>query len=237
MVAFFVVTVILSFLTIDTAVQRMQLRKARRLAHKLAAVSRLGLDRRPLQGDEVPDDIYLHQSHAWARPVSGGRLEIGADALLAAIMGEPEAIEMMPIGTRVAAGSPVATLRRGRRKLTLRTPVGGVIDEVNLRTADTPATISADPYQQGWIYRIATDSPAAELKRMLFGSEAARFLNREITRLRDALAPLVARSHRVRATLQKSGSLLPDAATHLSDQAWTELVSGFFADGAEARPK
>ena len=91
MVALFVVAIMLCALTADYVVQRLALRAP---AYAL-------------------DDIFLDASHLWISPEPTGVARIGADDVVAVLLGRPWRIEWSPTG-QVKRGMPLAVVH-GRR--------------------------------------------------------------------------------------------------------------------------
>jgi glycine cleavage system H lipoate-binding protein len=229
MVALFVVFTILLFLTADLFVQRAALRRAaartgpaaRREAARPAA---LVVPLRPL-----PDGVFLAPSHAWAELLPSGRLEVGAGAMVAAVLGPPDALELLPPGSRVSRGAALATLRRGDRHVALRSPLDGVVEDINLEVADRPSRAVHGPHAGSWLYRIRPQRLGDALRGMLIGDEAAALLRRETARVRDAVLRASSPDSAVGLTLLDGGVPAEAMASLLDEDAWRQIADSVFA--------
>jgi hypothetical protein len=132
MVAILVLLTIIACLTIDYLAERAALRRAARGGLTLAAPLAAPLT----AGAEAP--AVVGPDHAW--------LELGADAVPAALLGGIESVATVPAGTAVHQGDTVAELRHGDRAIALQSPVDGVVTAVNPAAGREPA---------GWLVRLA----------------------------------------------------------------------------------
>ena len=228
MVALFAVFTILLFLTADLFVQRATQRRAAARAAPLArrdaaTPAPLFVPLRPL-----PDGVFLAPTHAWAELRSDGDLEVGAGAMVAAVLGPPDALELLPPGTAVARGAPLATLRRGDRHVALRSPVDGVVEDINLEVADRPSRAVRGPHAGSWLYRVRPRRLAEALRGMLIGDEATALLRRETARIRDAVLQASHPDTTVGLTLLDGGAPAEAMASLLDEDAWRQLADSVF---------
>lgn len=214
---------IVLFLTVDLVVQRWVLARARRAA----LVRSPGAFAVPSNEHltEVPSAVSLAPGHAWLQTEADGHLRVGADALLTTLLGVPDFVELAPPGTWVEAQDAVATLRRGKRALTIHSPVRGRVVDANLEVSDDPTRVMRDPYGEGWLSRLAA-STSHGTTEMHTGVAGRTWMASEVRRLRDKLADLASRSP-VGAVAFDGGPPAPDFATRLDDDSWNELVVTF----------
>lgn len=227
MVALTIVFAILVFLSLDFAVQRVELRRERQrvVVARRNPVGPGTTRAAPLT--EVPGGILLSSDHAWVRPAPGSAWQVGADALLCALLGTPESVELPPPGTWVRRGDPLADLRRGGRWLQLVSPVTGRVEVSNVALNEHPEALRLDPYGAGWLCRVEPENPEGGAWAEQHGGAAARaFMAREVKRLRDALAGLD-RHPSVGAALTDGGIPSLELPDELDDEAWRSLVGRF----------
>jgi glycine cleavage system H protein len=111
-----------------------------------------------VRGCEFPEDRAYHvEYNVWVKPYVQGVYTLGATAFGAALAVEFFAFMPKPAGTRIEAGRAAGLLELSKSMVSVRTPVGGRITEVNLIAVTRPATITEDPYGAGWLVRIASD--------------------------------------------------------------------------------
>jgi glycine cleavage system H protein len=234
MVALLIIVTILMFLTMDYFVQRAELRRASRTPAVIPAAIKpqpVPVWASSLLG-ALPRGVFVGSGHSWAQLEPSGSLRLGADMLPLTALGDVHAVELTPAGTEVRRGTPVATLRNGKRSIVLMAPMDGVIEEVNAELASDPSLVRTDPFGRGWFYRLAPQRLAAALKDMFVGEEAVSWLHRELRRLRDFLASVPARQELAGATLQDGGLPVQGIGELLDEETWARLQEAFFTPDA-----
>jgi glycine cleavage system H lipoate-binding protein len=235
MVALFVLLTIITLLTIDYFVQRAELKKAKATAAAAqwvpahaAQAAGAPARRSPIPIDRIPSGVFVDPGHVWVQLDPSGALRLGADMIPAALLGRPDRIELKAEGSQVRRGDAIATLIRGARSLTLRTPVDGVVTRVNPVAQATPECLQDDPYGQGWLLWLAPSNLSAALKRMFVAEEATAWARGQLQRLRDFVAAGPADARLVGATLQDGGAPIEGLTDHLDDARWKQLVDEIF---------
>jgi glycine cleavage system H protein len=236
MVALFVLLTIIVLLTIDYFVQHAELKKAKATAavaqwvpaHAAPAIG-ASAARSPVPIDRMPSGVFVDPCHVWVQLEPSGSLRVGADMIPAALLGRPDRIEVKREGTEVRRGDPIATLTRGARSLTLRSPVDGVVTRVNPVAESTPERIQDDPYGQGWLLWLAPRDLSSALKKMFVAEEATAWARGQLQRLRELLAAgSPADANLVGATLQDGGAPIEGIGEHLDDARWNQVVDAIF---------
>ena len=219
MVAMFVILTIITFVTVDHFVHRAQIRHAEAFAPAAASEGAESL---------IPEGAYLHRGHTWVSPAdAGGLLTIGVGPMAIGALGKPDDMCLLPGGTRVKKGQPLFKLGNGARRITLRSPVDGVISKVNNAALDDSSRVSNDPFGNGWLYRIAPDDPEGSLDGLMSGDKAHGWLQEQATRLRDFLAGIPGQPTLAGATMQDGGLPIAGYGSHLRDEEWERLVDSF----------
>ena len=118
-------------------------------------------DMRPLNLD-VPEHLMYSDDHVWVddsvQPAMVGVTDYAAERL-----GELVYVDLPEPGMRVEAGDEVLELESSKAVEPLIAPVAGTIRYVNQAVSDDPSVINADPYGEGWIFKIELDDDEPEL--------------------------------------------------------------------------
>jgi len=164
-------------------------------------------------------DAWYSASHTWMTRLAGGSLRIGLDALALRLMPTVNAVDFKPAGTRVSAGSPIATIHAGARALTVRSPVDGVVVAVNAAALRDPGLVKNDGYGRGWLVTVV---PAdLEFASLPHGSAAESFLREESARWNHFV------EGRLGYAAADGGELMAPAPWLLGDEGWRELAGAF----------
>jgi glycine cleavage system H protein len=172
-------------------------------------------------GFELPEDRHYHRGHTWARVVDDDTVAVGIDDFARRLVGGAERVALPAVGTWLRQGETGFGVGLDGRDARFVSPVEGEVVEVNESLRNEPRLATDDPYGRGWFVKLRTGDTSRELKNLLSGSLARRFVEdaREGLDLR-----LMALSGSV---LQDGGEPVADFARHLPDEEWRRLVSDF----------
>lgn len=108
---------------------------------------------------KVATDRYYSDEGIWAL-AEGDRVRIGMTDFLQQRSGDIAFAEVKPAGTALGAGDEVAVIETIKVNVSLTSPVGGTVVEVNPAMELSPEVINQDPYGEGWLVVIeASDWP------------------------------------------------------------------------------
>jgi len=114
---------------------------------------------------DVPDDLKYTSDHEWARPADN-QVRVGLTDFAQDALGDVVFVEMPAVGASVTKGGPLGEVESTKSVSQIYAPVSGTVVEVNDVLRQSPETVNADPYGEGWLCVIeATD--AAELDELL----------------------------------------------------------------------
>ncbi len=177
---------------------------------------------------QFPRGLFLAANHSWARLTELGELRVGMDELLTQALGEADEVDVMPVGTRLSKGDPLAIITRLGHKFQVTSPVDGTVVAANENAERNPHTVSRDPYGRGWLATVWPVEHNEALRDMTVGDRAATWLSRETQRFTDFLT--------VRTAPEMIGALAADgahpvigAACSLDQEGWELFESEFAA--------
>lgn len=109
---------------------------------------------------KVATDRLYSAEGIWAL-ADGNRVRVGMTDFLQQLNGDVAFAEVQPEGAAVATGDEVAAIETIKANVSVTSPVGGTVAEVNPAMELSPEVINQDPYGQGWLVVIeASDWPA-----------------------------------------------------------------------------
>ena len=108
---------------------------------------------------KVATDRLYSPEGTWAL-ADGNRIRVGVTDFLQQLNGDVAFAEVQPEGTAVATGDEVAAIETIKANVSVTSPVGGTVAEVNPAMELSPEAINQDPYGEGWLVVIeASDWP------------------------------------------------------------------------------
>ena len=108
----------------------------------------------------IPNDRRYASTHEWASGDGGGVVTVGISDHAQAALGDVVFVELPEVGAHLDAGDTAGVVESVKAASDVYAPVSGEVIEVNEALGSSPETVNADPYGQGWFYRLRADDPA-----------------------------------------------------------------------------
>jgi len=126
---------------------------------------------------EFPEDLKYSKEHEWARPENEG-VVVGITDYAQESLGEIVYVELPEEGSKVSYAEAFGVVESTKAVSDLYAPVSGTVVEVNDTLLDNPELINEDPYEDGWLIRIAM-SDESELAKLMDAAKYATFVDEE----------------------------------------------------------
>ncbi|MFH1402696.1 MAG: glycine cleavage system protein GcvH [Candidatus Altiarchaeota archaeon] len=133
-----------------------------------------------IEGYNLPDDLYYHKEHYWAK-VDGNTCTVGATDFTQKLAGEISYVMMPFEGDEVKQGDKIGTMETKKWVGDIYAPISGKVSGVNQALYDDPSAINNSPYGDGWIVKIEMSNPD-ELKNLMKGDAAVEWQKAEIAK-------------------------------------------------------
>jgi len=169
---------------------------------------------------ELPEEIYYHDGHTWARPEYGGRVRVGFDDFAQKLLGRLSRIETPSIGSEVKQGHVGFQVRRNEEMAQVLSPIDGIVTHINHQILDHPELINESPYEKAWLFIVEPTKLRKNLKGLYYGEEAHKFISEE----RENLFSIAHEDMRIAAD---GGVSVEDIFDELENQNWSDFVKKF----------
>lgn len=103
---------------------------------------------------QTPNDLKYASSHEWARQDEDGNLTIGITDHAQDALGDVVFVELPEVGAEFEAGDEAGVVESVKAASDVYAPVSGEVIEINGKVEDDPETVNAEPYGDGWFYRL-----------------------------------------------------------------------------------
>lgn len=107
----------------------------------------------------VPADLQYTADHEWIR-TEDGKATVGITDFAQDALGDVVYVGLPNVGDVVTAGQACGEVESTKSVSEIYAPISGTIVEVNASVADSPETVNADPYGNGWMFVIAPSGEA-----------------------------------------------------------------------------
>ncbi len=125
----------------------------------------------------IPKDCRYTKDHEWIRP-EGDTAVTGITEHAAEQMGDLTFVEPPQVGNELKAGDTAGCVESVKAVSDLYAPASGEVIEVNGTLADDPGRLNADPYGDGWLWKMHLSDPE-ELKDLMDADAYEAFLAAE----------------------------------------------------------
>ena len=119
---------------------------------------------------DMPDELYYHDEHAWAKVEDDGNVRVGMNDMFQSSSGDIVYVDLPFDGDEVEQGETCGKVQSSKWIGKLVSPVNGEIVEVNDELDGDSTLINSDPYGDGWIIKIKLENEG-ELDTLLSPKE------------------------------------------------------------------
>ncbi|MEI9477984.1 MAG: glycine cleavage system protein GcvH [Deltaproteobacteria bacterium] len=136
-----------------------------------------------IEGYLLPDDLYYHKEHFWAK-VEGNTVTVGTTDFAQKLAGQIVYIELPSVGKAVEQGKPCGSMESGKWVGRVYAPISGKVESSNQDLEDSPEFINESPYEKGWMFKISASNLQDDLKNLMKGNALEAFITSEIERVK-----------------------------------------------------
>ena len=105
----------------------------------------------------VPEDLQYAATHEWLR-LDGAEGTVGITDHAQAELTDVVYVELPKVGAAVTARQQVCVVESVKAASDIYSPISGTITAINDALATNPALINADPFGEGWIFKIKIEA-------------------------------------------------------------------------------
>lgn len=169
---------------------------------------------------ELSEGFLYHPGHSWARDDGDQLMTVGMDDFAQKLLGEPGAIELPKVGSRVEQGAVGWRMNVDDTSIEMLSPVGGEVVAINQDVVDSPGLVNNDPYGNAWLMKIRVPE-SSNVKNLLSGRFARAWMEESVHSLREVMAGDLG------VVMQDGGIPVSGFARNLAEEGWEEIAAEF----------
>lgn len=112
-----------------------------------------------------PSELKYTKDHEWVS-ISGSEATIGITDFAQRELGDIVYIDINTVGTEIAKDDVFGTVEAVKTVSDLFMPLTGTVLEINSELNDNPELVNSNPYQKGWMVKVAI-TDLAEVNSLL----------------------------------------------------------------------
>ena len=136
-----------------------------------------------IEGYLLPDDLYYHKEHFWAK-IEGNTVTVGTTDFAQKLAGQIVYVELPPVGKAVEQGKPCGSMESGKWVGRIYAPISGKVESSNQDLEDSPEFVNESPYEKGWMFKVSASNLQDDLKNLMKGNALEAFIKSEIERVK-----------------------------------------------------
>jgi len=175
-----------------------------------------------VEGYALPEALYYHQGHSWVAPQGADTAIVGIDDFAGKLIGSPTSITVPKPGEIFRQGEKGWTISQSDKQVKMVFPVDGKVVAVNEAVLKNPTLIASEPYGRGWLFIIKSRSLQRNLRNLLSGSVARRWMEESATAFRTMF------SGKLGIVYQDGGLPEDGLADYISAKEWREITGRLF---------
>jgi len=126
---------------------------------------------------EVPENLRYTKDHEWVL-VECDAAVVGVTDYAQQAVGEITYVDLPLLGRQVEQSDELAAIESAKAAFDIFAALSGTVSEVNAALEDAPEKVNADPYGEGWIYKLKGIN-TAELDELLTPEQYRELVERE----------------------------------------------------------
>ena len=172
---------------------------------------------------QLPANLFFHPGHTWVRLDGGDRVTIGMSDFAQQLVGPLGRVTLPQPGAMLVQGEPALTLETGGARVPMLAPIDGRVIAVNPALASSSDIVKESPYGDGWLMQVQSSRLASNLKNLLSGTLARRWMDTVCETLGAQMTPM-----ELGKVYLDGGHLVDGLARNLSQDEWDRVARQFF---------
>ncbi|HSG67590.1 MAG TPA: hypothetical protein VK994_02710 [Bacteroidales bacterium] len=177
----------------------------------------------------IPQGVFFHRNHTWSFLEKTGFAQLGIDDMLLQMTGKVVIEQHKNPGEIINKGELMAEIRQNGKSLRVYSPISGEVISLNHIGNNGHKETHADPFDDGWIYRVAPHRWKEETASCLLGNEARQWVRTELERFKDFVAHSAGQINpgNPGMVLQEGGEISESALEALPEKVWKDFQKEF----------
>ncbi|MDP6403293.1 MAG: glycine cleavage system protein GcvH [SAR202 cluster bacterium] len=122
-----------------------------------------------------PSDLRFSEEHEWVRVESDGSAVVGITEFASESLGDIVYVELPEVGAELSQFEKMGEIESVKAVSDLNSPVGGRVLERNDKLTDNPENVNEEPYESGWMLKVALGD-TEDLDKLMTAEQYKAFL-------------------------------------------------------------
>jgi glycine cleavage system H protein len=222
MVAIFVLTLFIFFISVDLIVLKFQGKSHPAFESPFPQFDSSIFERNSFT---IPSNIFFSKGHTWLKKNNDGLISVGIDEFGMMALGALSILNCASTGKEIKRGEMIFEGAYGNKIVKFLSPVNGIVKSVNRNIIGKKIS---NPYET-WGVKLASKDFPDKQKGFLSGTEASDWIKKEYVKLKDFINSHSPKIDLAGATMFDGGSLSDDAISSLLDRSANDFEKEFLS--------
>lgn len=222
MVAIFVLTLFLLFISVDLLVLKIQGKSHPAFESPFPQFDSSTFDRNSFP---IPSNIFFSKGHTWLKKNADGLILIGIDEFGMMALGALSILNCAAIGKELKRGDMIFEGTYGNKIVKFQSPVNGIVKSVN---GNIIGKKISNPYET-WGVQLVSKDFYNNQKDFFSGTEASNWIKKESIKLKDFIINHSLKTDLAGATMFDGGLLSNDTISLLADNSVNDFEKEFLS--------
>jgi glycine cleavage system H protein len=220
MVAIFVLTLFLFFISVDLIVLKIQGKSHPAFEPEIPQFDSTIFENMSFA---IPSNTFFSKGHTWLRKNSDGLISIGIDELGSMALGTLSILNCVPVGQDLKRGEMIFEGAYGNKIVKFLSPINGIVKSVNENILGKKIS---NPYET-WGVQLISNEFSESMKLFLSGSEALNWMKKEFIKLKNFIDSHSLNVELAGVTMYDGGSLYNGTSSLLVDKTANDFEKEF----------
>ena len=174
----------------------------------------------------IPQGFLFSKNHTWIHMKKNGLAQIGLDDMILYLSGKVKVDFTVEPETKVKKGDLIAQIKQDDKKLSILSPISGVIRRENSSLKNS-VLLSSLPVDQGWLVELEPSNWLGEILKFKMAKDASEWIRKEMNKFKDDVQSSAAQGENAQLILQDGGEIQDQTLSRLSGKDWDEFQKNF----------
>lgn len=133
-----------------------------------------------IEEHDLPNELYYHKDHAWARVESDGNVRVGMNDFYQKSAGDTTYIDLSFEEDEVEHSETYGKIQSAKWVGKFVSPISSEITQTNEELEDDCTLTNKNPYDKGWIMVVKPSNLDEDLKNLIHGDKVEPWIKKEI---------------------------------------------------------
>jgi glycine cleavage system H lipoate-binding protein len=170
----------------------------------------------------LPRGVFLQPTLTWSKMLDNGNILLGIHPVLMGLIGEPDAVEIVPESKKLKKGEPLLEIHKDSKVLRVKTPLAGTITAVNQRFEGT----SWDNMGGTWLYTIKPEKISSEISNWFIADKSSTWLQEKFQLITNFFMQNLPQK-KLGLTMTDGGELPVGVLSQFDQKTWQDFENTF----------